>query len=149
MNVFFQRIDPRTHRFFVERAPFSAIDETLETRSFLPHDFAHLALELTLKTNDGFFGLLAAGHSLASLRQPDGEGTVIHRKLMQIERQVTRLQSAFKSRTSNDKRPAIQMLSALHGTWRKTRQGQALQLGWPDGTIEVAPDGIDGTNCNL
>ena len=51
MQIWFARIDPKTHRMVVERPPHARVDVILETRSLLVHDFAHWAVETALVTD--------------------------------------------------------------------------------------------------
>ena len=70
MQLWFARVDPKTHRMVVERPPYARIEVVLETRSLLVHDFAHWAVETALEAGAGFYGHLAAGRSLEALREP-------------------------------------------------------------------------------
>jgi hypothetical protein len=132
MKLWFAPYDLKQHRFIVERANLPRIDVLLETRSMLLHDLAHYAYESKAGLNDGFYGLLAAGFSLEQLREEDGLSKEEFDRLMEIEKLVARLQSTFtKDSTSDD------VLRSLWGAWRKTKQGQALHLRWPEPIPEV------------
>lgn len=136
MQIWFARVDPKTHRMVVERAPHPRVEASLETRSLLIHDFAHYAVETALKTSAGFYGHLAAGWSLEALLErplPNEEARVA---MMDIERQVARLQGAFRRGEAGNALGADE-LRRLEGAWRKTRQGQALTVTWQDPTPTV------------
>lgn len=130
MQIWFQRVDPKTHRMVVERAPHPRIEVTLETRSLLIHDFAHWAVETALETEAGFYGHLAAGLELDALREPLPDRDA-QAALMDIERQVAMLQSAFRKGRAGDMTGADN-LRRLEGAWRKTKQGEALTVTWPN-----------------
>lgn len=131
MLIWFIPFDHRRHRFRIERDG-SRVEVTLETRSLLLHDLAHYAYESSWHVEDGFYGLLYQGVELATLRTPSELGEARHSLLMAIEGPVARLQSSFK-RDGPKADEASQQLRALWGAWKKTRQGQALQLQWPAG----------------
>ena len=130
MQLWFARVDPKTHRMVVERAPHARIEVVLETRSLLVHDFAHWAVETALEAGAGFYGHLAAGLSLEALREPlaDPEAQAV---LMDVERKVAMLQSAFRKGRARDMLGA-DTLRRLDGAWRKTKQGEALTVTWPE-----------------
>lgn len=130
MQIWFARIDPKTHRMVVKRPPHPRIDVILETRSLLVHDFAHWAVETALGVDAGFYGHLAAGIDLDALRAPLPDEAA-HAALMDIERQVAMLQSAFRRGRAEDMTGA-DTLRRLDGAWRKAKQGQALRVTWPE-----------------
>lgn len=130
MQIWFQRVDPKTHRMVVERMPHARIELTLETRSLLIHDFSHWAVETALETEAGFYGHLAAGVDIDALREPLPDDDA-QTALMDIERQVVMLQSAFRAGRAGDMIGA-DTLRRLEGAWRKTKQGEALTVTWPN-----------------
>ena len=138
MKVWFIPLDPKQHRFRVERDKGELIDVALETRSLLLHDLAHYAVEATGGLANGFYGLLAAGTSLAALREPGGLARDVFDALMVIERRVAMTQSAFKKRGPGED-DASRGLRQLWGAWSKTRHGCALRLDWP----ALAPEVMD------
>ncbi|MEM9073024.1 MAG: hypothetical protein AAGE52_31250 [Myxococcota bacterium] len=126
MRISFQRLDPRTNRFRIERDGHAPICCDLETRSLLLHDFAHYAYEDAVDAGDGFYGRLYQGASLDELRDP-----ALAPALMEVEQGVAMLQSAFK-RGEFDHIGAGR-LRQLWGAWQKIRQDQALVVRWPPG----------------
>ncbi len=137
MEIWFAPRDPKRHRFVVARTGADTIDVLLETRSLLLHDLAHYAHEVTAGTSDGFYGLLAAGCSLAQLRDPAGLPAEQLAKLMALEKTVALLQSAFKHGAVSCSADDARVLRGLWGAWSKTKQGEALYLRWPDPTPSV------------
>lgn len=65
MDVVFTRLTPDTHRLRVERDDGTVDEITLNSRSFLHHDLAHLAVESELGIERGYWGSVAAGASLS------------------------------------------------------------------------------------
>jgi hypothetical protein len=68
MEVRFTKISDERHAVAVARDDGSSDRIELESRSFLRHDLAHLAIELELGIHAGLWGSVAAGGAL------DGEG---------------------------------------------------------------------------
>lgn len=141
MQIWISRIDPKTHRFRALRPPHPPVDLVLETRSMLLHDFAHYALEATLETDQGFYGLVAAGADVPTLREhqlpPDQ-----WEELMALEGMVAMLQSSFKRGERRSGDASWELLRAVNGAWSKARQGEALFLPWPqgEGGPQIVPD---------
>ena len=119
----------------VARPRHPRIDVVLETRSLLVHDFAHWAVGTALGTDAGFYGHLAAGMDLDALRAPLPDDAA-QEALMDIERQVAMLQSAFRRGRAEDMTGA-DTLRRLDGAWRKAKQGEALLVTWPEPTPAV------------
>lgn len=67
MRVSFTKLSSERHRFGVLRADGSREALELESRSYLLHDWVHLAVEAELAIVDGFYGHLASGTALAAL----------------------------------------------------------------------------------
>lgn len=139
MECAFTRIDPRTHRFTVERPPHAQVAVVLETRSLLLHDLCHYAVESAMGTEGGFYGRLAEGWSLDALRDGRLAGADLD-AMMGIERRVAMLQSAFRKGREGHDPEAWRRLRAVWGAWRKVRQGEQLVLVWPPGPPEVRGD---------
>jgi hypothetical protein len=151
MRIRLTRLDDRRHVLEIERADGSRERAELETRSTLRHDLTHLALEEAAGLDDGFFGALAAGRTLAEL---SGDAIYSGRRLA-IERAVAVLQGM--TREATDPRAvytrvveslAIQgetppewftaelvvavhaRLRALLGRWGATPYGGVMELTW-------------------
>lgn len=139
MIVWFIRVDPKQHRFRVERDRLDLVDALLETRSMLLHDLAHYALESSLRTSKGFFGLLAAGVHPADLRELSSLDPTLLSELMEIETGAARLQSSFKHGVADPAAEETKVLAALWSTWSKAKQGEGLRLAWPHPRPELSP----------
>jgi hypothetical protein len=66
----FTRLSNNRHRMAVTRADGSHENVELESRSFLAHDFLHIAVESEARMSRGFLGQLAAGARYADLAGP-------------------------------------------------------------------------------
>jgi len=67
--VRFTKVSDDTHRFSVTTKNGSQSSAELVSRSFLLHDFVHLALETEAALGEGFYGLLARDVSFEELNQ--------------------------------------------------------------------------------
>ncbi|MBO0764584.1 MAG: hypothetical protein J2P50_08355 [Hyphomicrobiaceae bacterium] len=75
LTVRFTRVSPTHHRFEVERADGSKQAAIIETRSGLVHDLLHFAFETEAGLTRSFYGLIAAGRTLAETRpRPSADG---------------------------------------------------------------------------
>ncbi|MDX2225419.1 MAG: hypothetical protein SFV21_21880 [Rhodospirillaceae bacterium] len=70
LRLSFTRVSNERHRFAYARADGSGESLDLETRSFLVHDFLHIAVECEARMTAGFLGQLAAGAHYADLSGP-------------------------------------------------------------------------------
>ena len=64
MEILFTKISDQEHTLTVRRQDGSSESVVLNSRSFLRHDLAHLAVELELPITGGFWGSIASGSSL-------------------------------------------------------------------------------------
>ncbi|MEM8924765.1 MAG: hypothetical protein AAGD35_14780 [Actinomycetota bacterium] len=120
---------------------------TVETRSMLAHDLAHLATESTLATDDGFFGRVAAGAPLHG-RWDDLPPESVD-ALMVVESVAARVQGLWSADLPAERwadaldglHPGLdrrrsgeihERLRRLHGRWQATSFDGAMVLGWPD-----------------
>jgi|GEM_PF-837086 len=66
MDIIFTKISDQEHRLTIRRKNGSIDSSVLNSRSFLRHDLAHLAVELELPLTGGFWGSLAGGMKLSN-----------------------------------------------------------------------------------
>lgn len=64
MDILFSKISDQEHALTIRRQDGSTESVVLNSRSFLRHDLAHLAVELELPLSGGFWGLVAGGAAL-------------------------------------------------------------------------------------
>jgi len=155
VNIRLTKLDDRRHVLEIERGGRSERVE-LETRSTLHHDLTHLAVEEAAGIDQGFFGALAAGRSLAELGAGVRDGAPEYvGPMLQVERAVVMLQQL----TRRDEDPAellariraslahqnasppswltLELVAAVRerlrrllGQWRATPYGECLELRW-------------------
>lgn len=139
MDVWFAPVGPDRHRAVLVTVDGRRHDTELPSRSYLLHDLAHYAYEAAVGAEDGFFELVGRGAVDPMHLREHGVDPGVWAGLMEVEKRVVRLQTAFKAGDAADL-PGGPELRALVGAWRKVRFGQALHLRWPDATPTV----VDG-----
>lgn len=149
MRVLLTRLTERTHRFEAIRIDGSRESAELETRSVLLHDLVHHAVEAEAGMSDGFFGRLAAGSTLAELKQAAYSGDEADAGLGRAESLVGPMQSLHRGRSTREqvlergraRHPEVvtaefvdgvlERLRRLVGRWRATPFGASMELCWP------------------
>jgi len=73
LKIVFHKLSDEEHTLLVERRDGSTESRTLNSRSFLRHELAHLAVELELPVKRGYWGSVASGQPLdgMDIRGPD------------------------------------------------------------------------------
>lgn len=157
MRILMTRTSPDRHRFAIVRADGSREEANLETRSLLVHDLVHYAVETEVPFRLGFYGLLAAGQTLAALSdttQPWPTGT----EVAAAESLVGPLQSMLKGgafdpvearakfELFHSTPPSVELLGRIgsrfrdvFGRYSSTRFGETLELEWPEGQTTTDP----------
>jgi len=93
MQIRLTRLTNERHRFEVVRDDGTREAHELETRSALPHDLVHYAVETEAGLNASFYGRLARGETYAALTaEPSGDP-----EAMQTEAVVARIQGVAKN----------------------------------------------------
>lgn len=69
MQILLTKLTDERHRLTIERDGGAPESVELETRSFLLHDLVHYAVEAEAPIEDGVWGLLAGGTTLAGLNE--------------------------------------------------------------------------------
>jgi hypothetical protein len=145
MLLRWRKIDDQRHGFAVVRdgVPMEA---TLETRSFLVHDFAHFAVEKEAGLRGGFYGALARGATFATLR--DDIALPPEHERWRAERLAALFQTLWRSEGTDGFAAgcswyrdavdvddafvdgAVRRMRALMGHWRATPYGGTMELRW-------------------
>jgi hypothetical protein len=148
VRVSFTKISSERHRFGVRRDDGSRETQELESRSYLLHDWVHLAIEAELPIADGFYGQLASGTPLAVLNDrsrpfPNAGGLALAELL------VGPMQSLYAGRLATpayvalaaERHPGLvdeafvervrERLRRLEGHWRATPYGGDMTIVWP------------------
>jgi hypothetical protein len=143
MKIEFSKVSGEQHRVGVIRTDLSTDEVTLHSRSFLRHDFAHLAVELELPLRNGYWGLVAGGCSLSGT----GMGGV---EIQTAERLAGPIQTLMRIEADVDKylellrrvQPTIASLELalrirtkaqqLQGHWKATPFRGTMVTDWPE-----------------
>jgi hypothetical protein len=72
MLIRLKKISDTTHRLVLVRDDGTGESIELVSRSFLQHDLLHFSVETNAKLQQSFWGLLAAGKTLAQLHEANG-----------------------------------------------------------------------------
>lgn len=146
MKIAITRIHSATHRMACTRDDGSIDSADLETRSVLLHDLVHYAVEAEAHLEEGFWGLVASGRSLASLDPKSG--ITPSGDIMLAESLVGPMQSVFQDRlpvenyiTLAGRRASfvdrcfvdavLARLRSLWGQWKGTPFHDTMVLHWP------------------
>lgn len=144
MKITFTKLSDRQHRLHVLRDDGSQASLTMDSRSYLRHDLAHLAAESCLGIAGGYWGLVAAGAALDGddLKGPD---------LMRAERVAGPVQTLMRVEAAPERfyevlhgiEPATvtrelaeriwDRCRQLAGHWRATPYGGEMVLDWEVG----------------
>lgn len=143
MRIAFTKISDDRHAVTVTRADGTSERVELETRGFLRHDLAHLAIELELPIRKGYWGCVASGASLG------GDG-VAGKEALLAESLAGPIQTLFRTDAAPDAylellervapTSAREDLAArvhervrqLRGHWKATPYGGEMELLWPE-----------------
>lgn len=148
MEITFEKISDEEHGVRIRRDDGSEEASVLNSRSFLRHDMAHLAVETELPIALGYWGSVARGASLSGLeiRGPD---------IVLAESLAGPVQTLMRVEADEDKfyrtlnyiipRLATRDLACrirergrrLQGHWRGTPYGEEMLLTWNDGLTDV------------
>jgi hypothetical protein len=157
MRLSFHKLSDESHELSVLRADGTSDRATVETRSLLMHDLLHLAVEHAARLEDGLWGQLARGTSLAALKA-DAPATFADPRaaLAVVERIVGAMHGLTQGKPADQVfagladyaanlgdplpdwcdegfvRRVETTLRALQGRWRATPFGKAMTLDWPD-----------------
>ena len=143
MKIEFTKVSDEQHRVCVIRADLSTGEATLHSRSFLRHDFAHLAIELELPLRNGYWGLVADGCSLSgkgmggveiqtaellagpiqTLMRIEADVDKYLELLRRIQPKIASLELASRIRTKGQQ---------LQGHWKATPFRGAMVTDWPE-----------------
>jgi hypothetical protein len=144
MYVSLTKLDHNHHRVRVVRDSGIAGEIVLETAVFFLHDLTHFVVEQLLGYRRGFWGMLAAGHSLAEL---GGKANPLTEQLRFIEKIVGPVQSAYMGHFEASFIPmaiahldfplpdrfaerALEGITELERCWNELLFGKTLELEW-------------------
>ena len=155
MKIYFKKVSNSQHELSILRDDGSSESTLVDTRNFLLHDLTHFAVESEANLQTGFWGLLAAGKTLADLNDRTGKSIQNETAdIMTIEAVVgvlhnlTRGSSASEIVTnlraqgkglgwkiptwlSEDFIESVhERLKKLLGHWRSTKFGEVMEFNW-------------------
>lgn len=142
MDIVFTKISDDRHAVTITRTDGTSASVEVETREFLRHDLAHLAIELELPIRKGYWGCVASGASLA------GEG-VAGSDARLAESLAGPIQTLFRTEAgpgayldlferfsltdSEDLAARVhERVRQLRGHWQATSCGGQMKLVWPE-----------------
>lgn len=143
MRIAFTKISDEKHAVTITRADGTSERIELESRGFLRHDLAHLAIELELPIRKGYWGCVSSGASLT------GEG-VAGSDAQLAESLAGPIQTLFRTDAGPEAYSAFLGKSApksagpglaarvyervrqLRGHWKATPYGADMELVWPE-----------------
>ncbi len=136
MQIYFTKISDEEHQVKIIRTDSTTEQIKLNSRSFLRHDFAHLAAELTLDLQQGYWGSVAKGSDLLG-KSIQGDD------IANAEALAVRLQGLMREEAEADKYVAVlktakpdlinselafkihERARQIQGHWRSTPYGKA------------------------
>ena len=143
MKIRFAKLSDEEHRVEVIRRDGSVESATLNTRSFLRHDFAHFATESCVRLESGYWGMVAAGASLAGdeIRGPQAQLAEALaapvQTLMRVDADLDRYQQTLAyvlpDRDCTELAQQVKdCAKKLEGHWRATPYGDSMEIDWPE-----------------
>ena len=142
MEIRFKKLSAEEHELTVVRKDGSTETRVCNSRSFLRHDLAHLAVELELPLARGFWGSVAAGSDLGgmAIRGPDiGIAETYAGSVQGLMREETEDPARFYEvlmrrradlMTEELAARICERCRQLRGHWRATPFGETMELSW-------------------
>jgi hypothetical protein len=120
MKIYLTKLTPERHALEIVRRDGSRDRVELETKSLWLHDFLHFAIETEAGLQDGFWGSLAAGKTMAQMnptssreaRDYVGQASP---NMMEIEQTVGMLTGAAKGRGAREMYEGYRMMREAQG----------------------------------
>jgi hypothetical protein len=159
MRIAFVKLSDTQHALELVRARGRRERVVCETRSYLLHDFMHLAVESEARLTSGFWGKLAAGTTLAEMNDRTRSSGPDSAELVAIEQLVGALHGATKRRAPGELVARLRLnpeslavplpdwlteelvvrvqarLRRLTGQWKATPYGGSLEVEWAPGVL--------------
>lgn len=146
MKIQFTKLSDSEHKVAICRTDGSQESRTLNSRSFLFHDLAHLVVESELPLKQAFWGSVASGAALDSsdCAGPDldlaetlaGPIQVLIKREADLSAYTDVLNRVLDS--TEDVETLSQSVYAyarhLRGLWRATNYGNTMEVTWQDKT---------------
>lgn len=146
MDIIFTKLSDQQHRLTIKRLDGSEQCTELNSRSFLRHDLAHLAVELEVPLARGFWGQIAAGAALDSKKFAGdiklaeclaGPVQTLMRIKADKEQFLNVLRQVQPALASVDLAGRIRERGRqLQGHWQATAYGEDMHLVWPENRLQ-------------
>ena len=142
MKIRFTKLSDEEHQVQVLRDDGSEEARVLNSRSFLRHDFAHLATEQCVGLSKGYWGSVAKGTGLdgAGLGGPEIQLAealaapiqTLMREGAELERYHKVLSYVLPDRDCAELAEKVKDIARqLEGHWRATPYGKSMEVEWP------------------
>ena len=143
MKIVFKKNSDDEHVVKVFRRDNSTEEVILNSRSFLRHDFAHLAIEMEIPLNAGYWGSVSAGAALDG-KSLAGDEIAIAESLAGPIQALIRTDAgidAYKDilHTMQPQLASRDLAERIHerarqllGNWRATAYGSEMHIDWPE-----------------
>ena len=156
MRILFHKVSEERHVLKIVRDDGRSEEVECETKSYLAHDLLHYAIEGEATIDDGFWGNLARGKTLAQMNDRTGNAMQAEApQLLAIEQVVGTLSAIAKGVSAQVAFPRLragfasagidvpewlteQLVSAIQermrrllGHWKSTAYGESMLLPWP------------------
>ncbi len=142
MKISFQKLSDQEHRVRIERADGSCDEGVLNSRSFLRHDLAHLAVELEVPLKGGFWGSVAGGKELdgsefgsdiAVAEKLAGPVQTLMRKEAGVGSYLKVLEYVVPDQATMELAQRIhERIRQFRGHWKATAYGDSMELTWQE-----------------
>lgn len=143
MQILFKKNSDQEHALRIIRRDGSADEITLNSRSFLRHDFGHLAAESELQLGEAYWGSVARGMELSGKSLRGREIAIAESLATRIQGLLRKEASAAEfSKTLKNVQPALvtdevaaniyHRCRELLGRWRATAYGDEMLVHWPE-----------------
>ena len=156
VRILLRKLSNERHTLEIVRDDGRSEQMECETRSYLHHDLLHYAAEAEARLDDGFWGNLARGKTLAQMNERTGQAMAAEGpRMLAIEQVVGVLSAVVKGASANIVVAAFhdyatnagfpipgwmteafvsaveERMSRLLGRWKATPCGDAMALQWP------------------
>ena len=143
MVIILSKISNQQHSVRIQRLDKSQDKAILNSRSYLRHDLAHLAVETEVPLSKGYWGSVASGASLSGMEIRGPEIMLAEalsgpvQTLMRVEADIDKyeevLERVLPELASDDLARRIwDKARRLQGHWKATNFGREMAIQWPE-----------------
>lgn len=145
MDIYIEKLSAEEHRVSIRRLDGSKGSISLNSRSFLRHDFAHFAVESEVPIKMGYWGSVAAGAPLSGegLNLEDEDLSLAEKlagpvqTLIRLEAKPAKYLDALEQLQPELANMELaeriyECARRLAGHWRATPFGETMQFSWQE-----------------